>query len=110
MGIEADATKNTLGSFFNGREGEVVRIEDLPVLNGSVTLEHAGSGKTTLTNSGKNAVSWMAKFSGRHEHLMVGKKSQKASFKQDAKTYPYSYSYVLLEVAPGEKISVSKPN
>jgi hypothetical protein len=25
MGIEADATKNTLGSFFNGREGDVVR-------------------------------------------------------------------------------------
>lgn len=78
MGIEADARVNRVTTLFNGRAADTHTIENLPVLQRTISVTE-GVKTASLRNAGTNALQWRVMFAGKHPFIMVDGARRKAS-------------------------------
>lgn len=103
MGIEADASTNTISTCFRGSGNPQMKLEQLSVLGSTVTVEMEGGIRSSLQHTGKSTLYWKAGFRGRHPYIMVNGKKQKAVIDKDRDGM--DYSFVRVPVNPGKKIT-----
>jgi hypothetical protein len=83
-----------------------VAAEQIPVLNGRITVRHDGTTKTTFTNHSVRAVTWRATFPGDAARLVIDGTEMIATRHRNA--VGREFAYVDVVVAPGEKRVVER--
>ena len=105
MGIEADAKSGAISTMYQGNDKTGAKLNDLPILGGTIDVEHQGAAKTTLKNTGTAPIAWNAKFAGRFDKLMLNGKMVNAG--RETSSEGIVYSYLKTRVMPGKNAVVS---
>lgn len=79
MGIEPFAPENLIMTASHLSDGvSWARISDVPVFNGSITVEHKGIAFSTIINNTGKTIRWKARFPGYTDTIVVNGKEIKA--------------------------------
>lgn len=105
MGIKTVARSQTICTFYRGKNKTTMKINNLPILNSKVNIEHFGHLKTTFQNNGTSILHWNAEFSGKHLILLVNGKKIKAKTGKDLNGN--IFSFVKVTVHPKQKAVAS---
>lgn len=106
MGIEPDASKNTLTTLYRGKNDTTSEVDHLPVLNTVLFIKHEKQ-NTTLHNKGNNPIQWRVMFAGDYDAIVIDNKKITANHKKDDNGK--SYTFIDVPVNPGQKIKASFP-
>jgi hypothetical protein len=105
MGLEADARTRRISTLYRHDTATTSSLFNVPLLGITLSVIHRGGGSTQLTNSGKRAVLWRARFGGNATSLHIGQQVVAALHEilPDGQTVVYAE----VEVPPGKKVIVS---
>lgn len=104
MGVDADASTNTITTLSRLEAGHWAELKMLPVLSNFIDVKHVDTHTTTFINQGEAAVTWRACIRGRHKYLFVNGVKRKCDQGMDHGTL---YTSIDLMVKPGEGMQVS---
>jgi len=105
-GIHANASQKCISTLSRlQNEGTDLAISHLPVLGGTVTVEHTGTTKTIVENHCVFPVKWKAIFPGQHVTIDCNGKKIKAITESDL--LGNDYSFIETELKPGVKAIAS---
>lgn len=108
MGVKPDAQAGTITTLYRTDGQDFSTINNLPVLQTTISLNHRNSHKSEITNSGKKTFKWKAVFSGNYRYAMVDNVLLKT--KKEIDERGKINSWVLVLVKPGMRIKVeAKP-
>ena len=108
MGVKPDAQAGTITTLYRTDGQDFSTINNLPVLQTTISLNHRNSHKSEITNSGKKTFKWKAVFSGNYRYAMVDSVLLKT--KKEIDERGKINSWVLVLVKPGMRIKVeAKP-
>ncbi|WP_455584265.1 hypothetical protein [Bacteroides sp.] len=98
-GIQADASKKQIRTLSRlTKETEWIDLQHLPVMQGSISVRHDQTHKTTFKSHINQSIRWKAVFPGLHTSISCNGKPQPAIIETDL--LGNIYSYVELEVVP----------
>lgn len=101
MGVEADASGNTISTCFRGSGAPLLKLEQLTALGRTFTIQMEGAFRTTLQHSGTSSIRWKACFRGQHAYIKINGRKKKPVFETDKDGTVLST--VIVTVKPGEK-------
>ena len=104
MGIDADARFNRVTTFCRGKKEITSTVNNVPLLKTFISVTHNGSKQSSLTNAGKKAVTWRAKFSGDYTSIYVNNKLARVSKEKDWMGNIISFTDVIVE--PGKVLNI----
>ncbi|RED23429.1 hypothetical protein BD847_2482 [Flavobacterium cutihirudinis] len=104
MGIEPDATTKTITTLYREKKS-ISEVDNLPVLNTVLFVQHKNQTTTLLHNKGKNAIQWTAKFSGNYKSVFINNKKMNALNKKEENGN--FYTFIDVPVNSGQKITIS---
>lgn len=104
MGVDADASTNTITTLSRLEAGHWAELKMLPVLSNFIDVKHVDTHTTTFINQGEAAVTWRACIPGRHKYLFINGVKRKCDQGMDHGTL---YTSIDLMVKPGEGMQVS---
>lgn len=107
MGVEADAGNHTIKTLSRlpNPEGQA-KLSGLPVFSGTISIEHAGSGKSIFTNNTGRPVYWNAGFFSDKPQVVVNGKKQPAKVQTDLRHKKYVVCRIM--VKPGTSCVASR--
>ncbi|MCW3120273.1 MAG: hypothetical protein JWM28_4355 [Chitinophagaceae bacterium] len=105
LGIDADARFNRVSTLYRGNKETTSTVNNVPLLNTFISVKHNGDKQSSLTNEGKKAVVWRAKFSGDYTAIYVNNKPAKVTKEKDWLGNIISFTEVTVE--PGKVINTS---
>jgi hypothetical protein len=80
MGIEPNAVENVIYTLPRLTEQtDWVEVKNVPVLNHEIDVRHVGLNETTLLNNSKSELTWIARFPGEHDVLLINGKEKHAN-------------------------------
>lgn len=104
MGVEPDAWEDRVATSPRlPSEVDDMKVDFMKIGDYEIDLEHIGNTQSTLTNNGKKAITWEARFYGDYEQLQAGDSVIDAETKD---INGITVSYVTVEVPAGESITV----
>lgn len=104
MGIDADASTNTINTLPRLETGDWAELKMLPVFSNTISVKHMGTHTTLFTNQSGAALTWRACIPGNHKYLYVNGVKQKSEQGID---HGKSYASIAITVKPGEAMRVS---
>ncbi|MNR04271.1 hypothetical protein D3C85_1202140 [compost metagenome] len=104
MGIEPDATKNTVTTLYRGKSETISELDHLPVLNTELFIKHENQ-NTTLHNKGNTSIQWRVMFAGDYDAIFINNNKITANHKKDDNGN--SYTFIDVPVNSGQKIKAS---
>lgn len=104
MGIDADARFNRVSTLYRSNKETASTVNNVPLLKTSISVTHKSSKQSSLTNAGKKAVTWRAKFSGDCTSIYVNHKPAKKREEKDWLGNIISFTDVMVE--PGKLITI----
>jgi Trehalase len=102
MGVEADATTNTITTIDRGHAMDTSKLSDLPVLHSKITISYFGQQASAIINQGNFPFQWKACFNGKFSGIYNGKKWLPLRYENDKSGKPVSY--LISTVKAGEEI------
>ncbi|HKO80115.1 MAG TPA: hypothetical protein VJU78_06965 [Chitinophagaceae bacterium] len=105
MGIDPDARFNRVSTLYRSSKETTSTIDNVPLLKTFISVTHNGPKQSSLTNAGKKAVIWRAKFPGDHISIYVNKKPAKVRKERDWLGNIISFTDVIVE--PGKVININ---
>ncbi|MCF0072884.1 hypothetical protein LZD49_20565 [Dyadobacter sp. CY261] len=102
MGIDADARVNRITTLFNGRAADTHTIDNLPVLQRTISLTESQK-RASLHNAGSGTIQWRVMFAGKHPFITVNGARRKAS--QTVVKGSRAVSYVDVSVAANQQVA-----
>jgi hypothetical protein len=107
MGVEANASVNSVSTISRLDEHDRAELKELPVLSNSISIKHIGTSTTTLTNHKGAAFTWHACIPGHHEYLFVNGIKTKCDKGMDHGR-PYAYITVVAKLGEVMRVSVTE--
>lgn len=104
MGVEVNASANTVTTLPRVAKGDWAELKNLPVLSNVISVKHDGLTTTTMTNHHGNTFTWRAGLPGQYDALWVNGIKKKCNRGQD---HGRPYAWIAVEAKPGEVVSVS---
>jgi len=104
MGIDGDARFNRVNTFYRGHKEITSTVNKVPLLKTFISVTHNGSKQSSLTNTGKKAITWRAKFSGDHTSILVNNKPARVRKEKDWLGNIISFTDVI--VGPGKVMNI----
>ncbi|MCU0368027.1 MAG: hypothetical protein MUF39_04270 [Cyclobacteriaceae bacterium] len=105
MGIEADATQNSVSTLPGlAADSDWSELKNVPVLSDEISVRHDGISKTVFTNHSSSSLKWKAALPGKHAYFYLSGKKIKCKEVDDRGRI---YSYILTDVKPGETVAIS---
>jgi hypothetical protein len=104
MGIDADVRFNRVSTLYRSSKETTSTVNNVPLLKTFISLIHKSSKQSSLTNEGKKAVIWRAKFSGDCTSIYVNNKPAKVTKEKDWLGNIVSFTDVMVE--PGKVITI----
>jgi hypothetical protein len=98
MGIEPDASKNTIATISRLPQGMSATLSHLPVFNGAISVHHDDGGTKFKNESSENLL-WKVCLRGVHKTVNINKINYKAE--QEINSDGQEISYCILTVKPG---------
>ena len=103
MGVDADVRFNRVSTLYRSSKETTSTLNNVPLLKTFISLTHMGSKQSSLTNKGKEAVTWRAKFPGDYNSIYVNNKLAKIKKEKDWLGNIISFTDVV--VVPGKVIT-----
>lgn len=103
MGVQPDASTNTVTTLPRLEAGNWAEMEEIPVLSNSISVKHEAL-TTTFTNQKGAPLKWRACLPGNHDYLYVNGKKIKCD---RALNHGKQYASLTLVVKQGEVMQVS---
>jgi hypothetical protein len=101
MGINADASKNTISTISRlSSTADWAEMKNIPIFSNTISVKHIGDTKTIFTNLNGQTLNWKAQIPGTHKFLFVNGKQTECS--TDA-----GYSFCIIQVKEGQEIVVA---
>lgn len=108
MGVQMDATKNTVTTFSRlAAEDDWAEMKELKFQSNTISVKHDGTAATTFKNQTGASLSWEACFSGNHKFIYVNGVKKKCKKGID---HGKPYASVTFAVKQGEEIRISVIN
>lgn len=85
MGIVPSASKNTIATCSRLEDSQEAKVENVPVLDGHITVKHTGKSLTEITNNTSKDLTWNASFVGNTSTINAGGKDYPADLSKDSK-------------------------
>jgi len=104
MGIDGDARFNRVNTFYRGQKEITSTVNKVPLLKTFISVTHNGSKQSSLTNTGKKAITWRAQFSGGHTSILVNNKPARVRKEKDWLGNIISFTDVI--VGPGKVMNI----
>jgi hypothetical protein len=104
MGIDADARFNRVSTLYRAGKEISSTISNVPLLKTFISVTHNGSKQSSLTNTGKKAIIWRARFAGDRTSIYVNNKSVKTRKEKDWLGNIISFTDVIIE--PSKLVSI----
>lgn len=104
MGIDADARFNRVSTLYRNTKETTSTINNVPLLKTFLSVTHTGSKQSSLTNTGKKAVTWRAKFPGDHVSIFINNKP--AAIKKEKDWLGNIVSFTDAVVEPGRAMTI----
>ena len=104
MGIDADARFNRVSTLYRSSKETTSTVSNVRLLKTLISVTHTGSKRSSLTNAGKKAVTWRARFSGDHTLIYVNNKPASIRKEKDWLGNIISFTDVIVE--PGKVINI----
>ena len=103
MGIQPDASKNSIITLPRLTSNMTAEIKHLPILKTILTIKH-GPNRTTLINEGNESIYWKACLNGTFINFSVNTSRMPAQWEKSMSEH--TISFVTVEVKPGEHLQV----
>ena len=104
MGIDADASTNTINTLPRLETGAWAELKMLPVFSNFISVKHTGTHTTTFSNQSGDALTWRACMPGNHNYLFVNGVKRKCAQGMD---HGKSFASIDVALKSGEVIRVS---
>ncbi len=107
MGIKADASNNAITTLARlPGENDQATLNRLPVFDGTINIQHVGSGKSVFVNHTKRPVYWSAGFYSENPQISVNGKKQTGRILVDLNQRKYVVFKIL--VMPGQSFVATR--
>lgn len=84
MGISPSATNRSISTMLRDTSNQLYSVSNLQVLGTSISVIHHGRSRSTITNDGNEAFTWIACFAGSFNQGTLNGKKVRLRQKQDA--------------------------
>jgi len=104
MGVDADARFNRVITLYRGSKETSSTVNNVPLLKTFISVTHKSSKQSSLTNTGKKAVTWRAKFLGDYTSIYINNKPAKVRKEKDWLGNIVSFTDAMVE--PGKVMTI----
>jgi hypothetical protein len=102
MGVEPDASSYIVATQSHLTNTTAwATLSHVPIFDGEISVRHSGLTETRLTNEGSRVIHWKAQFTGTVTRLSINGKQARVQTKP-------GISYTLVDVRPGQTVTVSR--
>ncbi len=102
MGIQVDAPGKSVATLSRLAETDKANLSSIPLLAGTISIEHEGLRKSTFTNNTKETLYWRACFFSEKGAVTVNGEPQITNFELDLTLRKFLVSKI--RVLPGERV------